>query len=347
MLYKSIIESRIFVVIGLTTALFSLLLACLPTCPQKHLRRREPLPVPKLRQTGRRRQVACISSLVFCLLFFAFSGTAFAQETENVGVSITIESAESPPGPPASGPTTGAVTMAGKAYPRAFMVMYKDGAVSATFLANSNGTFSHTLSGISPGIYTFGVSAEDNAGRKSPTLNVTIAITAGNITTIGNIFMPPTIEASSQVGQGQSAILLGSTFPNANIFLFIEPGGIVKQTKADSQGNWQYSLTTSGLGLGSYTVRAKAITDQGEQSEFSLPAEFTITVKPPLPSPPAPEPRDDLQCPNGDLNRDGIVNLVDISIWIFYLNTSDSCADQNDDGTVDIVDLSIILYWWS
>ena len=287
------------------------------------------------------------TALFFLLLLVVFLTPTASAATEDAGVSITIASDEVPPGPPAPGPTTGAVTMAGKAYPRAFMVMYQDGAVAATFLANANGTFSHTISGVSPGIHTFGVSAEDKAGRKSPTLSVSISITAGTTTTIDNIFMPPTIEAPAQAGQGKSAVLVGSTFPNANIFLFIEPGNIVRQTRGDSQGNWQYSLATSGLGTGTYTARAKAITDQGEQSEFSNQVSFEVIAGQPPPEEPPVEPREGLECPNGDLNRDGRVNIVDVSIWIYYLNTSDSCADQNDDGTVDIIDLSIILYWWT
>jgi len=266
------------------------------------------------------RMVAGLGTALFFLLLLAviLTPTASAQsETEGVGVSITI-SGDEPPPPGGGGPTTGAVTMAGKAYIRAFMVMYQDGAVAATFLANADGTFSHTITGVQPGMHTFGISAEDNAGRKSPTLSVTINVTAGTTTTIDDIFIPPTIEAPAQAGQGKSAVLLGSTFPNANIFLFIEPGNIVKQVRADSQGNWQYSLATSGLGTGTYTARARAITDQGEQSEFSNQVQFEIVAGPPPPEEPPVEPREGLECLNGDLNGDGEVNIVDVSIWIYY-----------------------------
>lgn len=288
-----------------------------------------------------------VAVLFFLLVSVVFLTPVASALTENSGVSVTIGSGAQPPGPPAPGPTTGAVTMAGKAYPRAFMVMYQDGAVAATFLANADGTFSHTISGVQPGIHSFGIYAEDKVGRKSPTLSLSINIMVGTTTKIENLFMPPTIETPAQAEQGPATVLLGSTFPNANIFLFIEPGGVVKQIRANAQGNWQYSLATSGLGIGSYTARARAITDQGEQSEFSLEVQFQITKEPSLPEEPPVEPREGFLCPNGDLNGDGKVNIVDVSIWIYYLNTSDSCADQNGDGIVDIIDLSIIIYWWT
>lgn len=300
--------------------------------------------------------------LFFLLGVVLFAGSsAHAQVTEGVGVSLEIGGAPPPPPPPGGGgggtPTTGAVTMEGKAYPNAFMTILQDGAVAQTFLANSDGTFSGTVTGITPGIHSFGIYAEDAQGRDSPTLSLSLNITAGTITTVKNLFMPPTIEAPPQAESGSVTVLLGTTFPNANIFLYIEPGGSVKETKADAQGNWQYILSTSGLGKGEYTVRAKAITDMGEQSEFSSTVSFEIVTElpeppePPVPpgppTPPGPpDGRDGVSCPNGDLNRDGVVDITDISIWVYYLDTDDSCADQNNDGIVDVFDLSIIVFYW-
>jgi hypothetical protein len=43
-----------------------------------------------------------------------------------------------------------------------------------------------------------------------------------------------------------------------------------------------------------------------------------------------------------DLNGDGIINLVDLSILLSQFGQS-SCLDTNDDGVMDLIDLSIIL----
>ena len=49
----------------------------------------------------------------------------------------------------------------------------------------------------------------------------------------------------------------------------------------------------------------------------------------------------------GDLNNDGFVDIVDLSILLSSWETSDPTADINSDGDVDIVDLSIMLSNWT
>lgn len=46
---------------------------------------------------------------------------------------------------------------------------------------------------------------------------------------------------------------------------------------------------------------------------------------------------------DADLNKDGVVNISDLSILLSRYNTSDPIADVNKDGTVNIFDLSILL----
>jgi len=64
--------------------------------------------------------------------------------------------------------------------------------------------------------------------------------------------------------------------------------------------------------------------------------------------------------PGFDLNRDGKIDLVDVSIMLYWwekrITASQTAAiiaagrpspDFNDDGKVDIFDLSMLLYYWS
>jgi hypothetical protein len=46
---------------------------------------------------------------------------------------------------------------------------------------------------------------------------------------------------------------------------------------------------------------------------------------------------------DADLNKDGVVNITDLSILISNYNTTNAVADINKDGTVNILDLSILL----
>jgi hypothetical protein len=49
----------------------------------------------------------------------------------------------------------------------------------------------------------------------------------------------------------------------------------------------------------------------------------------------------------GDLNQDGTVDVVDLSIMLSDWESSDPVSDINGDGTVDVVDLSIMLSNWT
>lgn len=49
-----------------------------------------------------------------------------------------------------------------------------------------------------------------------------------------------------------------------------------------------------------------------------------------------------------DLNGDGKVDIVDLSILLYYANQPYSAQyDFNKDGIIDIVDISILLFYWT
>ena len=50
--------------------------------------------------------------------------------------------------------------------------------------------------------------------------------------------------------------------------------------------------------------------------------------------------------PTGDLNQDGIVDSIDLSILVSNWNTADPDSDINNDGIVDSIDLSILVGNW-
>ena len=50
--------------------------------------------------------------------------------------------------------------------------------------------------------------------------------------------------------------------------------------------------------------------------------------------------------PTGDLNNDGIVDAIDLSIFVSRWGSSDPDADFNNDGIVDASDLSILVSNW-
>lgn len=274
-------------------------------------------------------------------LYGAYSSDNALAQALSEGVGVSIEITGPPPGGGGGGggtppPQPGDVTFQGKAFPTAFMTLSTDGAVSATFIASVDGTFSHTLTGVNSGIHKFSISAEDTDGRDSVTLSLNYNVAAGTQTTISGLFFPPTISSEPNIEKGQALTLQGQGFPGANIFLFIEPGSIVKETKVQPNGKWQYALATKGLAVADYTITPKAVTDAGEQSELGQAIQFTVD--------PVPKP----ECNSrADYNCDGSVNYKDASILLHYWFRGSEFADLNGDGFVDHTDFSILMYYWT
>jgi hypothetical protein len=78
-----------------------------------------------------------------------------------------------------------------------------------------------------------------------------------------------------------------------------------------------------------------------------------FVIYPLLPTPPfgpTINPEVYLRKKSPDFNKDRHVDIVDLSIFLYYLGnpTADFYwQDLNDDGVLDIVDLSILLYYWT
>ena len=233
-------------------------------------------------------------------------------------------------------PPATSVILQGKAYSNASLTVLKDGQVIVMTKADSSADFKITLTTLTAGIYTFGIWAEDEEGRKSITFSFTVTVTSGTTTTISGIFIPPTINLSKEsVKRGEILDIYGQTAPESEIDIRIYSGEVIKESKADQDGNWDYSLDTAILSEGSHTTKAKSSL-AGLMSTFSQIVSFNIgqaiarLIK------------------KADTNRDDRVDLTDFSILLFNWGQPTNLAtDYNSDGRVNIVDFSIMLYWWT
>lgn len=74
------------------------------------------------------------------------------------------------------------------------------------------------------------------------------------------------------------------------------------------------------------------------------------TPTPPTPTPPTPPPSTPPPSPGsggkGDVNKDGKVNLTDLSVLLSNWGKAYSAADFNSNGKVDLPDLSVLLSNW-
>lgn len=240
---------------------------------------------------------------------------------------------------------TGTVTLQGVAYPGSQVSLTRDGQIIGRTQAGPDANFSYTISGVTPGTYTYGVWSTDNRGIRSVTHAFTIAVTQGVGTVISGIFMPPTIDIDkSEVKRGDILTLLGQAPPTSTVTLSIHSdNAITKRTTAGSNGIWKYQFNTSEVAYGNHTAAAQAsLADTLSELSSTLPfvvgTKNVLTTKQPV-------------MPLVDLNSDGKIDLKDFSIMAYWykrpLTSTGRSADLNNDGKVDLKDFSILAYRWT
>jgi len=236
------------------------------------------------------------------------------------------------------------VIFKGWAYPLSKVVVLRDGQRFLKTQANVQAKFRTEISNITPGIYTFGIWAEDKDKRRSITYTLTFRVRANTIHEISGIFLPPTIELSkTALLRGQTLNIIGQTVPKSEVKIYIDSFSpeIIKKIRANEFGAWFLSFNTQPLEEGAHTAKARSQISPEIISNFSHILSFAIG-----PSPPVPPGK----CCGADINCDSRVNLVDFSIMLYFwrqAKPTNVCADINQDGVVNLVDFSIMLYWWT
>lgn len=295
-----------------------------------------------------------------CFLAVFTVSTVFAQTTTNPlmeGITISAMVLQSPgvrpdtppiaPGPINMIDTTDVAIFKGLAYPESIVSLLKNGIVIAQIPSNQDGSFDIRVRNLNPGVYSFGLRAQDKNGLQSKLVLFTIFISSSVATIVEGIFMPPTITTDKIiVKKGEQIIVGGSSAPNAVVRLSVASSfELLKKVEANASGTWSYSLDSKDLDMGDYNVKAKSLllTDLSSYSEivpFSVGTASTI------------RPKKSLlygfrkRC---DLNDDGRVNLLDFSIMAFWYkrSTFPPKVDLNSDNRVNLTDLSILAYCWT
>jgi hypothetical protein len=161
------------------------------------------------------------------------------------------------------------------------------------------------------------------------------------------------VEAQKTIGVGSIDLAYGTTTPKTGNQLIAT---IVFQAKAF--GNAVVSYNANSVVVSS-TTNTNVLRNR-ISSTFSIPAPTPTPVPPtptntPTPRPtstPTPVPPTPTNTPTpvpskiGDINKDGFVNLTDLSIMLSNWNLTTSTGDLNGDGKVGITDLSILLTNW-
>ncbi len=283
-----------------------------------------------------------------------FAPTVKSSATSSITITVKIpKRAAPPPTPPPTPPSGGGgggggpavvpaplptkVIFKGFSSPNALVYIYKDGALAASFVSTAEGTFYRELTGLYGKIYNFTFAAEDKEKRPTMTVSVTASVLEGAITTIANIFLPPTMELKSQrVVRGEKLTISGATYPKSNVTTIIVPRDITEQTIADKNGYWKLSLDTKPVPEGVYFAAASAQTPEGLQSPQTQILQFAVISAA-------------RECRGPDINLDGKVNIYDFSILMFWWHAPHiihCCVDINKDGKVNLTDFSIMMFNW-
>ena len=229
------------------------------------------------------------------------------------------------------------VVLRGKAYPNAEVRILLDGKLFGSARADSNANFLYTSTQITPGTATFGFTARDANDIESITTSLVFDVARAAVTTVANVFFPPTIAVSApQVAAGELLTISGQTVPLAKVVT--EIGGGVRTTlesTAESSGLWALQLDTASISEGVHTAKASFDESPLVKSGFGKSVSFTVGDGPLAGT------------GNPDINGDGKVNLVDFSIFLLSWNTDDPRTDFNGDGTANLADFSIMLFAWT
>ena len=247
--------------------------------------------------------------------------------------------------PPIPGATPGVipseiptkVVLRGKAYPNSTVSILVDGKLIGSTLADSNADFQYTTSGITPGTVTFGFLAKDQKGTDSIMNSVVFEVIQSAVTTVANIFIPPTIRVDrAQIPPGGLLMISGQTVPSSLVNTAIRPDASSTITSiADLSGNWALQIDTGSLADGAHSAKAYFQQSATVKSGYGKSVNFFVGIG---------------QVQGGltaDLNHDGKVNLVDFSIFLISWNTSETKTDFNTDGNTNLADFSIMLFQWT
>ncbi|MEK7585220.1 MAG: hypothetical protein AAB455_01770 [Patescibacteria group bacterium] len=238
------------------------------------------------------------------------------------------------------------VELSGLAYPNRPVIIFQSGRRLGETKADAVGNFSFSLNTATPGTSVFGVYAIDVNNIQSRTLTFPVTATPGVVARAVGIFIPPTITTDkSEVKTGEEIKLFGQGPAQAMVEVEAINGRQTSRTQVltDSNGNYNYSLSTKGLTLGDYASRARSIVIGGSTSLFGLLTDWTVGPETILRKPATRCPR------TADLNDDCLVNLYDFSILTYWLDRPNPPlkVDLERNQTIDLRDFSVAAYYWT
>jgi hypothetical protein len=234
------------------------------------------------------------------------------------------------------------IMISGHTAPQTQVFFSKGGPLMGTTFAGADGYYSKLFTGLEPGSHNISVHGLDTSLLTTSIINLEIYAPVYQTTNIYNLLLSPTLKIhNNTILQGETLIASGSAYPNSDITLFTDSPVRSYSATTSATGVWTQSITnTADYNVGDYRIYAMAQRSNGIQSMFSPSLIFTIASS---------TSGGGAACGDisqGDLNCDGLVDLTDFSILMYYWGTTNLTADINSDGLVDLTDFSIMMYYW-
>ncbi|PIS21551.1 hypothetical protein COY33_00745 [candidate division WWE3 bacterium CG_4_10_14_0_2_um_filter_42_7] len=288
---------------------------------------------------------AIILTIIFCLTIISVFSARPVRAESSVVVSLKV-------GGDLEDTT---LSFSGMTSPKAVVTVTRDGAVIGTTIADDGGRFDFTLTAQTHGIKEYKLYATDRGNLSTSTIGYTINLTENANTSLGNIFLPPTITLDkTKVSQDGTVKFSGISYPSSTITLFFSPHPFSKTAIANNTGYWEYSLEAKDLDAAEYQVYAISAyqsTQSLGSSPFTLKIESATVTTSLLNLKPIEEL---LRLPEAvalfDPNGDGKIELPELfdvaSAWFKEFSKSfGGTCDLNNDGRCDITDFSILMYY--
>ena len=167
--------------------------------------------------------------------------------------------------------------MRGKGFPNRDVTILLDGKAIGVVRADSNANFSFSTTEITPGTATFGFWSRDGAGTDSLTASFVFDVVQSAVTTVANIFIPPTARVSEkQIAPGELLIISGQSVPSAGIIAQIFNGPVEFTSETDRSGAWALQVDTASLTTGYHLVRAAFELGSTTKSGFGRSVNFYV-----------------------------------------------------------------------
>lgn len=249
--------------------------------------------------------------------------------------------------------------------PNALIYLQESGSTVATGTSQADGSFSLLVSSYD-GTYTYTLYALDTSGLTTNSLIMTVALSPGTTTTLGNLILPPSYNHNGLDKHiGEDFDLSGMGVPNSSILL-ISRNTTTYTRQINSEGHWSLSLSTDALSSGTYDLILKNQLSSGLVSDPTINMVLTLhdrnlaTLASPASSPPTTPsitttPKSlPWWLANFDENQNNRLELSELKYslthwfdsWLVAIRSqkTGSC-DLNQDGVCDLIDLSILLYY--